>query len=225
MNRTVVLFTNSNKLYQADSSVDIPRVSALIGPDKQVLGLKAGDKLVALHDGIPASWNEFAEETRTGSLHFVYHSIPGQDDRAKFINALRSAHSELRMGVGYAGEHNTANENGKPYRLGARILNSEAGADVQVTFDALWTLLENLDPIENLLADQLDYLHAVMATGNAPGKLGTALGKAVATARKQADMTRLVEALGGKAYETSQYATFTELRDLVLGLKEPAKNP
>ncbi|MCB0485929.1 MAG: hypothetical protein KDC47_07020, partial [Flavobacteriaceae bacterium] len=181
-----------------------------------------GVSLYAIKDSDAAQRNAFIDNVQKGQLHFIHHTTVVLD-RANFIEQMRSKNPDLKFGPGYHGRHQLDVEVGHPYRELASFLVGGANFDHNARFEDLWRWLEEKDPIENLLADQLDYLHAVMATGKTPEKVGTALGKAITSAEKQQTIDELVSALGSKPYETSHYATFTALRDLILDLKEPTK--
>lgn len=224
MNRTIVLFTTAQKLRDVDANINVRTVPTLIGLGKLVGGLATGDRLVVLHDSVADDRTKFATESLTGALHVVHHELPGEADRASFMAALRSTNPALLMGMGARCRHAAGTTEAEPYAILARILMREVPDGNQADFDALWQDLEVRDPIEDLLADKLDFLHEVMATGKKPATFGKALDKAVTAADKGKAIADLITKLNNKPYETGQYTTFTALRDLVLDLPEHLPN-
>lgn len=220
MHRTILFFTNGGRLAEIKNPINGDLIEAKFSGTAPIYSSERVS-LYAIKDSDATQRNAFIDNVQNGQLHFVHHTTVVLD-RANFIEQMRSKKPDLKFGPGYQGRHQLDVEVGHPYRELASFLVGGANFDPNARFEALWRWLEEKDPIENLLADQLDYLHAVMATGMAPAKTGTALSKAITATGSQQAIDSLVKKLG-KPYETSQYATFTELRDLILGLKEPTK--
>lgn len=234
--KTILILTNSGRLHNVCNalfpalSLTRPQVQTVLSDTPVNLFEHNGRKLIAAPDSWhDVQWLEALLGTLTGELHVVRHSAPVPHEWAQAVPVLDRARARLGLSYGTQGMHDARREDDscKPYcwladLVKARLTNDNDGAAAW-PFEEVWTHLETHHPIENLLADQLDYLHAVMATGKAPDKVGTALGKAIVSAAKQPRIDELVSTLGSTPYETSRYATFTELRDLILDLKEPTK--
>jgi hypothetical protein len=221
MHRTILFFTNGGRLAEIKNAINGDLIEAKFSGTAPIYSSERVS-LFAIKDSDATQRNAFIDNVQNGQLHFIHHTTVVLD-RANFIERLRSKNPDLKFGPGYQGRHQLDVEVGHPYRELASILVGGANFDPNAKFEDLWSWLEEKDPIEDLLADQLDFLHAVMATGKATEKIGTALGKAITSAANQPRIDELVSALGSKPYETSQYATFIELRDLILDLKEPTK--
>lgn len=233
--KTILIHTNSGRLHNLCSGLfqpftfTRPQVQAVLGNAPTTLFDLNGRKLIAVPDSwTDVEWLQALLGTLTGELHVVRHTAPIIALWTQAVPILDGAQTRLGLSYGTQGRHEAHRNDDlcKPYcwladLVHARLTNDQ-NAVTAWPFDTVWAHLETHHPIENLLADQLDYLHSVMATGKAPEKVGTALNRAIAAAEKQSGIYERLEKLG-KPYETSQYATFTELRDLILGLKEPVK--
>ncbi len=155
----------------------------------------------------------FAATPRVGTLHYVYHSVPSDADRIAFIEQINGSSAGLVLGAGYQGHHGLPGENGEPYRHLAEIMKPDV--DGKEVFERLWTFLERVSPIHDLLADKLDYLYAIMA-GKRPEPRKETLAKAIQKAAKQNEVEELLCKLPKEPLRPKDYNTFSALRDLIL---------
>lgn len=221
MARTIVFFTCGYKMADVQKVRKSNEVDEMLSPEKTFYQDDGRDDRIYLlqDDGDFAAGHrtKFAETRRTGSLHFVYHSVPSEADRANFVNELKRSSPDLLMGAGYNGHHGLDGDRGEPYRLLAEIMKSNVGSEKQ--FEILWAFLERVSPIHDLLADKLDYLHAIMA-GQRPEPRKETLAQAITKAGKSNEVKALVDKLPAEPLAPKDYDTFRTLRDLILSLEE-----
>lgn len=221
MARTIVFFTCGDKM------ADVQRVRSSNDVDQLLSPVQAfyqddgsDDRIYLLQDDGDFAANhrtKFAQTRRTGSLHFVYHSVPSEADRADFVDELKRSSPDLLMGAGCKGHHGIDGDLGEPYRLIAEIMKSDVGSKEQ--FEILWAFLERVSPIHDLLADKLDYLHAIMS-GQRPEPRKETLAQAITKAGKSNEVKALVDKLPAEPLAPKDYDTFRTLRDLILSLEE-----
>ncbi|MBL0128444.1 MAG: hypothetical protein IPP83_13540 [Flavobacteriales bacterium] len=215
MDQTIVIFTSADTLIRNGLvQMEGDAINAKLSPTVPIYAIGA-KRLFALRDD-NNHHVAFSAELRSGVLHFVHHRYPENAQLAAFIASLKGNCPDLRCGVGYDGMHSGDHERKDPYVAFTKFLSADFDLDLE--FDALWAMLEYRDPIEDLLADQLDYLHS--AFGGIPTTEGKALKAALDKSDKRQNVAELVTKLGSKPYETSLYADFTKLRDLILSLED-----
>lgn len=224
MARTIVIFTNGDSLVRVKGSLDADNINAQINADTPLHDVNE-DRLYLLLDstmlGRDASTERerFAKVPMTGTLHFVHHTTPNNDERTAFIKSLRTASPDLQIGPGFEGEHNPKENYKKahPYQQVAACLKKKEVC--KEDFDDLWNWLEKKDPIIDLYADKLDYIYAILE-GRTDCIPSDELSKAIAADREKSKAIEVqLQRIDGKSYSAELYDPITKFSDLVMSVE------
>lgn len=224
--RTILYLTNTTRLdglivglYGENNRY--ATVHAALGAGSPVVQWASGDRqIVTAKDTWENSdWLAAYLGALSGSLHVVRHTnAPSNEEWAQVVAVLDSMRSKLALSYGNQGRHeadrNILESKLYCYLADAVVAKLEPvnATFTKAHFDGLWEELEALFPIEDLLADQLDYLHGLLS-----GKRITA-GSALKKVIPDADLANLVSALPSGAVAKESYKSFETIRDRILAL-------
>lgn len=224
--KTILILTNSARLHHVCSGLfppfgfTRPDVQARLGTAPTVLFNSNDRQLIAAPDSWEGpEWLETLLSSLTGELHLIRHNnAPTPAQWAMIVPVLDRAKATLPLSYGTVGEHeaNRDRDQCKPYCWLADLLKAVLSQDQNGVavwpFDTAWGHLEVHNPIEDLLADQLDYLHGLLSGKRIPA--GSALKKAITDAA----LAHLTEALPTGAVAKENYKSFEGIRDQILAL-------
>lgn len=229
--KTILILTNQNRLHALGRSLykeawtfNAPAIGQCLSTTKALYQDTDRQLFAAPDQWANATWLEGFLKQVSGEVQVVRHSNFPPENQWNMVTPLLAQQSH-RLSYGYVGMHekDSTSGNHKPYCMLAdlmlAVLNKNTKAIADWPFDALWGHLQAAFPIHDLLADKLDYLHAIMA-GKRPELRKETLAKAITKARKSNEVKALVDKLPAEPLAPKDYNTFRTLRDLILSLEE-----